>query len=62
MVGVEDEYHLFNQVTGLELVGQGEEFLAQVIICHQTVLSVIMTRLTRSPLHFLSHPSHYCSA
>jgi len=32
VVGVEDEYQLFNQVTGLNLCGHGEEFLAQVII------------------------------
>jgi len=31
VVSVKDEYHLFNHVTGLELCGQGEEFLAQVI-------------------------------
>ena len=31
VAGVKDEYNLFNQVTGLELCGQGEEFLAQVI-------------------------------
>jgi len=31
VVSVKDEYHLFNYVTGLELRGQGEEFLAQVI-------------------------------
>jgi len=37
VVGVKDEYHLFNDVTGLELLGQGEEFLAQVFICHLTV-------------------------
>jgi len=30
VVGIKDEYHLFNQVTGLELRGEGEEFLAQV--------------------------------
>jgi len=32
VVSVKDEYHLFNQVTGLDLHGYGEEFLAQVII------------------------------
>jgi len=36
VVGVKDEYQLFNQVTGLELLGQGEEFLSQVTICRQT--------------------------
>jgi len=37
VVGVKDEYQLFNDVTGLELHGHGEEFLAQVFICHHTV-------------------------
>jgi len=32
VVGVKDEYNLFNEVTGLDLRGHGEEFLAQVII------------------------------
>jgi len=33
VVSVKDEYNLFNSITGLELQGQGEEFLAQVISC-----------------------------
>ena len=32
VVSAKDEYLLFNQVTGLELRGQGEEFLSQVIM------------------------------
>jgi len=31
VVSVQDEYQLFNHVTGLQLHGEGEEFLAQVI-------------------------------
>ena len=35
---MKDEYQLFNEVTGLELCGEGEEFLAQVFI-HCIVLT-----------------------
>ena len=38
VVGIEDEYQLFNQVTGLNLCGHGEEFLSQVIILVASVL------------------------
>ena len=40
---MKDEHSLFNEVTGLDLHGHGEEFLAQVIISCLTVWYMLVT-------------------